>query len=411
MSRSPATRPSTTGLLLDLVRTAGTVSRVELVEAAGLTAGTITNVVRDLIDGGLVHEVGRARTTRGTPRRLIQINPEAGFAVGAQLDRCTTTVVLVDFAGRTQATAGLRGAGQRSPQDTLTTLAEHIDDLLSSAGIVRDRVLGVGLVTHGPQDRARGVLLTDQPSPLWREYPLASALSSALDLPVLLENDATAAAIGEQWAGDVPTATFGVIYMGSGIGGGVVVDGDVYRGRASNTIEIGHITLDQGGAPCVCGNRGCVEVTAGPAAVVAQAMRDRNLAERWSLSGSLDETLVDFERLARASARGDQDAHALLESSAQYLALAAVTLVNLFDLDTIVLAGPAFSTAGPQYRDHVARALSEHALSRELSPAKSLLSANVATAAAVGGALSVLRSSSPGERSRSAAPPPRSLSI
>lgn len=400
MAPGATARPSTTGLLLDLVRTAGTLSRVELAQASGLTAGTITNVMRDLIQGGLVHEVGRARSARGTPRRLIQINPEAGYAVGAQLDRCTATVVLVDFAGRTLATAGMRGAGQNSPQDTLSALAEQIDNLVRSAGVARDRVLGVGLVTHSPQDRERGVLLTDQPSPSWREYPLTRTLSEALDLPVLLENDATAAAIGEQWAGEVPTATFGVIYVASGIGGGVVVDGEVYRGRASNTIEIGHVSTHSEGDLCVCGNRGCIEATAGPSAVVANAFRDKDLVARLSLRGGADETLADFERLARASLRGDSDAHALLAESAHQLGLAAVTLVNLFDLDTIVLAGPAFSTAGPQYRDQIARALSEHALSRELSPAKALLSANVVTAAAVGGALWVLRSSAAGARDR-----------
>jgi predicted NBD/HSP70 family sugar kinase len=393
MPPGPTPRPSTTRLLLDLVRTAGTLSRVELAEVTGLTAGTITNVVRDLILGGLVHEVGRSPSARGTPRRLIQINPEAGFAVGVQLDRCTTTVVLVDFAGRTLATIGLPGAGQGSPPDTLGALAEQIDGLLAGAGVGRDRVLGVGLVTHGPQDRDRGTLLTTQPTPQWREYPLTRTLSEALAVPVLLENDATAAAIGEQWAGAVPTATFGVLYMASGIGGGVVVDGEVYRGRASNTIEIGHVSMDPAGVPCACGNRGCLEAMAGPSAIVAQAVRNQDLVARLSLHGGLDETLADFEHLARAALRGDDDAHALLAESAHQLGQAAVTLVNLFDLDTIVLAGSAFSTAGPQYRDQVARALSQYSLSRELSPARALLSANTATAAAVGGALRVLRSS------------------
>jgi predicted NBD/HSP70 family sugar kinase len=399
-----STRPSTSGLLLDLVRTAGTLSRVELAEATGLTAGTITNVMRELIQGGLVHEVGRSPSARGTPRRLIQINPAAGFAVGAQLDRCTTTVVLVDFAGRTLATVRLPGAGQQSPQHTLDALAEQIDGLLSGAAVARDRVLGVGLVTHGPQDRARGTLLTTQPTPSWRDYPLTRTLSAALALPVLLENDATAAAIGEQWAGNVPTATFGVIYMASGIGGGVVVDGEVYRGRASNTIEIGHVSMNSDGASCACGNRGCLEALAGPSAIVAQALRDPALATRVPLSGKEDETLADFQQLACASLAGDRAAQALIAASAHQIGLAAVTLVNLFDLDTIVLAGSAFSSAGPHYREQVARALSEYALSRELSPAKALLSANVETSAAVGGALWVLRSSATGAPGRLSLP-------
>jgi predicted NBD/HSP70 family sugar kinase len=395
MATTPATRPSirpsTTSRLLDLIRATGTISRVELAEATGLTAGTITNVMRGLIADGLVHEVGRARSSRGTPRRLIQINPDAGLAVGVQIDRSSATVVLVDFAGRTLATAALPGAGQDPPSTTLTVLAERINRLLTAHHVERSRVLGVGLVTHGPQHRERGVLLTDQPSPSWREYPLTETLSAALDLPVRLENDATAAAIGEHWAGDLPTDTFGVIYMASGLGGGVVVDGQAYRGRSANTVEIGHVTLDAAGEPCICGNRGCLQATAGPEAVVARARQDPSLTRRLALSGGPDQTLIDFERLARAAQQGDAAAHALLADSAHQLGWAAVTLVNLFDLDTVVLAGPAFSIAGPQYREHLDLALTEHALSRELSPARALLSANVVTAAAVGGALSVLR--------------------
>jgi predicted NBD/HSP70 family sugar kinase len=411
--RRTVNRPSTAGRLLDLVRTAGTISRVELVEESGLTAGTITNVVRDLIDDGLLHDVGRAQWTGGKPRRLLQINPDAGFALGTQLDESTTTVVLVDFAGRTLASSRLPGAGHDAPEVTLSTLATHVGGLLERTGVAPDRVLGLGLVTHGPQDRERGVLLTAQPTAAWREFPLTGTLSTALGLPVLLENDATAAAIGEQWAGDVPTATFGVIYMASGIGGGVVVDGEVYRGRASNTVEIGHVTLDAEGDSCVCGNRGCLEVTAGPAAIVARAMRNDGLVARLGLrGGTADDSLTDFELIAAASRQGDAEAHALVAASARQIGLAAVTLVNLFDLDTIVLAGPAFSTAGPQYRDQVSEALSKHALSRKLSPAKALLSANVASAAAVGGALSVLRSSAVGGRNGRLTPyPPGPLTL
>src|SRR4051794_13133118 len=392
----PAVRPSTPGLLLDRVRTAGTISRVELAQSTGLTAGTITHIVRKLIHGGLLHEVGRVQSARGTPRRLLQINPGAGAAVGVQLDRATATVVLVDFAGHTLDAVALPGSGPDAPEVTLAALADRIDGLLHRAGVSREQVLGAGLVTHGPQDRRRGVLLTDQPSPRWREYPLTVALSTALGVPVLLENDATAAAIGEQWAGDVSTATFGVVYMASGIGGGVVVDGEVYRGRASNTVEIGHVSLGDDQKPCVCGNHGCLEVLAGPAAVLARALQEPGLGAELCLDGGADQTLADFDRLARASLRGDGRARALLDDSGRQLARAAVTLVNLFDLDTVVLAGSAFSVAGPQYREHVARALSRHALCRDLSPAQALLSANAATAAAVGGALSVLRASATG---------------
>src|SRR3954451_8848659 len=107
----PAVRPSTPGLLLDLVRTAGTISRVELAQSTGLTAGTITHIVRKLIHGGLLHEVGRVQSARGTPRRLLQINPGAGAAVRVERDGSTPTVLLVDLAGLSLEAAALPGSG------------------------------------------------------------------------------------------------------------------------------------------------------------------------------------------------------------------------------------------------------------------------------------------------------------
>ncbi|WP_199041114.1 ROK family transcriptional regulator [Glycomyces salinus] len=383
---------STAGRMLDLLRTQGTLSRVELAERSGLTAGTITHAVRRLIEDGLVREVGRDQQQgRGQPRRLLELDAEAWYAVGIQVDRTTTTIVVLDFAGNRIAGASLRGSGGTGPERTIAALADHVADLLRSAAVGRDRVLGVGLVTHGPQDRERGVLLTAQPDPAWLEFPLTGRLSERLGTPVLLENDATAAAFGEQWAGAVPTATFGLVYMASGIGGGVIVDGEIYRGRASNTVEIGHVVLNGGSTECVCGNRGCAQAEAGPRAVVEQVLAEADLAERIGVRGAPEGTLTDFERIARAWRSGDREAGRLLERSATSIGRAAVTLVNLFDLDTVVLAGPAFLTAGTLYRRHVAAELEQSALSRALSRPEVLISTNVDTAAAIGGALHVLR--------------------
>ncbi|MFI2105533.1 ROK family protein [Isoptericola sp. NPDC019693] len=386
-----ATQVVSSRRLLDLVRTRGTISRVELARLSGLTSPTVTHVVRGLLDLGLVHETGVQRRGRGQPRRLLRVTADAGYAVGIQVDLTSTTAVVVDFAGTTIATTGLRGSGRRSPEETVRALVDHVGDLLASAGVPRDRVLGVGLVTHGPQDRERGMLLTAQPTPAWERYPLTARLAAGLGMPVVLENDATAAAVGELWTRDLDTETFGLVYMASGIGGAVVVDGTAYRGRASNAVEIGHVSLPDARSPCVCGNDGCTQAEAGPAAVVARALARGDVAARWGVRGAVEDTLADFERVARAALRGDADAVRLLTGSAARVGQAATVLVNLFDVDTVLLAGPAFATAGPLYREIVGAALSEHALSRTLSPPRVALSGQVTTAAAVGGALTVLR--------------------
>lgn len=373
------------------MRTRGTVSRVELVGVTGLTPGTITNVVRDLLEEDLVLEVGQARSRGGQPRRLLQLQAQAHYAVGVQMDRCTSSVVLSDFAGGLVAQRTLQGSGNTSPEEMLKLLAEQILNLLETSNIPLAKVLGVSLVTYGPQDQLQGKLMAPRPTAQWYGHPLAPELSRLTELPVLLENDATAAALGEQWLGDVEADTFGVIYIASGLGGGVIVNREVYRGGSSNTVELGHISLDASGPLCECGNRGCVETLYGTAAIVSRALADPRFSARFNLTGRPGDTLADFERLAKAAVDGDTFARSLLDDAARGLGQAAVTLVNLFDLNTVVLAGPALAVAGPILCEGISDVLNQSAFSRELRPVSVVLSSHGSLAAAIGGSLQVLR--------------------
>lgn len=387
------TRPRTRGIVLDLIRSARTVSRVELAVGSGLTGATITNVVRELIHDGLVIEVGRAESTGGKPRTLLRLNAEARYTVGVQVDRGSVVIVIVDLAGQLVARRALGGSGVKSPHETLVMIADHIVGLLESSGVERSRVLGVGLVSHGPQDRLRGRVLIEQPTDGWRDYPITEDLERILQLPVILDNDATAAAIGEFWLGGVhPSSTYGAIYMASGIGGGVVVEGEPYRGASSNGVEIGHISVDVNGDECGCGNTGCLEGFAGPTAIIRGAFANPPLAERLGLTAGPENTLLNFARIGRAATSGDEEAHDLIATSARYLGHAAVTLVNLFDLDLIVLGGPSFAAAGSIYLSAIQAQLDRSSFVRNVHPVSVILSASGADAAAVGGAVLVLRS-------------------
>ncbi|MFF1572531.1 ROK family protein [Leifsonia sp. NPDC058292] len=384
----PGARVPTLAAILDVIRERVTVSRVELVGATGFTAATITHAIRELITVGFVRETGTAQSSLGTPRRLLELEPSACYTVGIQLDRFTATGVVVDLAGHTVARSTMAGAGTREPAEVLAFIADHVDALLASAGLPRDKVLGVGLATYGPQDRDAGVLITAQPTASWLDFPVAHTLAELIGVPVLIENDATAAAIGEEGLGG-RRSSFGTIYMAGGIGGGVVLDGLPYRGATSNGVELGHISIDAQGPWCSCGNRGCVENIGGPTAIVRRALAEPDLAARLRLGGN---TVADFERVARGAMAGDPAARALIEASADALAAATVTLVNLFDLGRVVLAGAAFATAGPLYRDAAQAALDRSAFMRAAHPVTVDLSRQTSDAAAIGGAVIVLRS-------------------
>jgi predicted NBD/HSP70 family sugar kinase len=388
-----ASRPKTRGLVLDVIRAARASSRVELAAATGLTGATISEVVRELMAEGLVVEAGRGAPTGGKPRTLVQLNARGRYSVGVHLERNTCVIVVVDLAGRQVARTSLQGTAVMPPERALPMVAAQVDALLATAAVDREKVLGVGLVGYGPQDRRAGMLLTPQPTEEWLRYPVARRLADSLGLPVLLDNDAAAAAIGEYWMGAVdPRSTYGCIYMATGIGGGVVVAGDVYRGSSSNSVEIGHISIDVNGDECPCGNLGCLENYAGPSAVVRQATATPGLAQRLALDPAGDDFLTEFARIAAAANAGDAAARSLVERSARYLGYAAVTRSSLFDVDTIGLAGPSFAVAGSIYQAVIQQEVDRRTFARRAHPVRVVPSVNGSDAAAIGGAVLVLQS-------------------
>jgi predicted NBD/HSP70 family sugar kinase len=380
-----AAHTSSRSAILDVIRAAGTISRVELTRATGLTAATISTVVRRLIDEGLVVEAGRAESTGGKPRMLLQLDAAARYAVGVHLDHAGITYVIANLGGQVVARWRRPGTGSDDPRDVVARIAGEIAATVARVGVEPVRLLGVGVVSPGPLSTATGMTLAPPVMQHWAEFPLAEALEDAVGLPVLLDNDATAAALGEYWSGGVPTgAVCAALYMGTGIGAGIIVDGTVYRGRSSNAGEIGHVCVDVDGPVCWCGSRGCIEAFAGPSAVVTRAAEAGIALPGRSVS-------EDFAALARAAARGEQEPVRLLADSARYLAAAAQVLANVLDLDLVVLTGASFAHAGSLYLPVVQERLSGGFFARATHDVRVTISSHASEAAAVGGAALVLQ--------------------
>ena len=383
---SGAAHASSRAAILDVIRAAGTISRVHLARTAGLSAPTVSTVVRRLIDDGLVLEVGHGASTGGKRPTLLQLDPRARYAVGVHLDHAGLSCVISDLGGTIVDRWRQPGAGSDDPRDVVTRIARDVDAHLADAGVEPARVLGIGVASPGPIARPTGMTLTPPPMRRWTEYPLATSLADASGLPVVLDNDATAAAVGEYWCGGIDTSTaFAALYMGTGIGAGIVLDGTVLRGASSNAGEVGHICVDVDGPPCWCGGEGCVEVLAGPTAVV-QAARTAGV----DLPGRT--VAEDFAVVAGLATRGDAVPVRLLQDSARYVAVAAQTLANMLDLEAVVLTGPSFAVAGALYLPVVEERLARSFFARETHPTRVAVSANAPEAAAIGAAALVLQS-------------------
>ena len=331
MQRTPGVnlgglRDHNAALLLDLIRRTDGLSRVDLAGSTGLTAQAVSKIVARLISNGLVAESGQAVPTIGKPRTLLRLVADARHAVGVHLDRDELRLVLVDLAGTVLADRHVPG------------LAVSIDQIAGEVRHLTDRVpartmLGVGVGCPGPLDHRTGVLHHANRLSGWENAALGPELAAATGLPVIVDKDTNAAVLAELWTGDTP-AHAAVVYVGTGIGAGLVLDGQVHRGARTNAGEFGHMTMDPNGPDCVCGRRGCLEALCGPAAVVARA------------TGEPAPESALLHRFAQLS-------HAETDWAGDLLGVAVMDLVNLLDLDRVVLAG----RLAPAYLAGVERAL------------------------------------------------------
>ncbi|KQQ22045.1 hypothetical protein ASF48_02110 [Rathayibacter sp. Leaf299] len=365
---------NTRSAILDMVRSSGTVSRIELAEMSGLTATSITRIVKSLIEDRLVIETGFSDSTGGKRRSLLELNPRARYAVGVSLDDERLTYVVVDLGGSVVGQLVSAGIGKSAPADVVPRVAEELEQLFRQLDIPPADVVGVGVAGAG-LDLDTGAGRLSLTADEWDSFAVREALETRIGLPVVRDNDAACAALGQFWVGRIPaTEDFATLYMSNGFGLGLMVGGSVSRGASSNVGEIGHMVVDLDGPDCWCGAQGCLEMVAAPRAVVARALEDAALAAELDLSGDDDRLRHDFNAVARAAASGEARCRALIERSASAVAAAVLSTVNLLDLDRLFLAGPGFADAGAVYvrsvRDRVtrlARARAVHSVQVELS--------------------------------------------
>jgi predicted NBD/HSP70 family sugar kinase len=338
-------------VILETIRRANEgLSRTELVEATGLSAQTVTNITRRLLDEGVILDAGR-RTLNGPgkPRTTLRLNADSRFSIGVHLDPAVMTFVLLDLAG-TVREHGVRRTPVNDPQLIIRAMARTVEELIAGSDVARDRIVGVGVATPGPLDAARGTVI-DPPKLLqWHRVPLRQSLADALGLPVMLEKDTTAAAVAELWTGDdPPDASFLFIYLGIGIGAALVIDGDVVRGSSSNVGEVGHIIVDPSGPDCACGQRGCVEVMCTPQAIVEQAARLGVFDGDATSTDDPESVDARFTELCERAAAGGDRAAAVLEQAARTIGVLISALTNMLDVDRVVLGGPFWSRLAPVY--------------------------------------------------------------
>lgn len=345
-------------VILDLIRRGPGRSRTELQRNSGLSSQTISNITRRLIDIEMIRESEPTDAGRGRPSIPLAVNGGGAFSVGVHIDPARLTLLLLDVAGNVRLRRQLATPQATNPGEVTALIAETIDRLIDDACVDRDRVLGLGIAAPGPLDVQAGVVLDPPQLPKWRDVRLRADLHEATGMPVLLDKDVTASATAELRSSAYTDFLF--LYLGSGVGASVVLQGEVLRGASNNIGEIGDILVDPTAEDLGwSGRRGGLAAACVPEALVIQASQS-GLLPLPDLTDylAIDEALTTLCELA---ARGDDAASAILVRAARRVAVGIGVLVNLLDVPRVVIGGPIWgrltATFSPVIEDAVRREL------------------------------------------------------
>lgn len=354
-------------VVLDAIRrSVAGLSRVELGHATGLSAQTVSNICRRLLDEHMVIVAGKTSNGPGKPRTMLKLNPAGVFAVGVHLDPAVVTFAILDLTGAVVHRSHRATPAASDPEHLIRQIADDIEDLILDSGVERSKIAGLGVATPGPIDPDRGTVVNPPNLLGWHLVPLRDALARATGFEVLIDKDVTAAAVAETWAGGPSGAgSFVFFYLGTGIGAGLVLRDEVVRGSSDNSGEIGHIIVDPDGPPCVCGLRGCIAVACTPQSMVLDAV-DRGVLDALSETPDAQEFDAQFSFLCDLADAGSAAATAILERSAVRAAKAVSVITNLLDVDRVVFGGPYWPRLSELYLLRIPGLLDELMMARSI---------------------------------------------
>jgi glucokinase-like ROK family protein len=255
---------------------------------------------------------------------LLSFNAQVGLALGIEVGVTFIRGTVCDLMGHRLVVHEVDMPADTGVDATLDALVELARHLISQAPDTPMGILGVGVGVPGVVDTAQGTVLL-APNLGWEDFHLRTLLEKSLGLPVYLENEANAAALGEKWFGaGVGAPNLLYISLGMGIGAGVILNGQLFRGSHGLAGEVGHSVVEAGGPPCSCGNRGCWEL----------------YASEKALRKHLGDLALDPDAMFERAEAGDAQVVSALNSVGEYLGVGLVSLINTFDPDIVLIGGP-----------------------------------------------------------------------
>jgi len=344
-------REANLSLVLRNIHNEAPLSRAKLAVMTELNKSTISSLVEDLLARGLIHEIGMGTIGTGRPATLLEINPKAGGIIGVELGVDFVAVALMDFVGKVIWRCKEKADPFEEQTKTIDQTLALVDEAVARCRSSKLRLLGLGLAAPGTVDLQEGVMVFS-PNLRWHNVPLRKIFSEHTGLNVFIENDANAAGVAEHLFGVMrQTRDFIFIYAGVGVGGGLFLNGKLYRGHNGYAGEIGHIsTVSEGtGELCFCGNPGCWETTINQRAVIRRVeacLKNGSSSLIQNLMLEKNESSLSVELIKQAADAGDEAALGSFVEVGRAMGQGIAGIVNIFNPEKVVIGGTLSAASG-----------------------------------------------------------------
>lgn len=378
--------------ILQLIHSGMNNSRLELARQADLSPSSITAIVQRLIKKGLVVESEPSTSQLGRRPVPLQVRRDAAYLLGVDLGSFFLRIVITDVNGeivfRSQTRTDMKVGRERVLEKTFLSVHQAIRE----SNIPQNLIKGIGIAHSGVIDSEAGVVLSyPRPGQMteWKNVPLRARFEKEFNLPCLLEDSVRTSTIAEKCFGaGRELSDFLYVDVGMGIGAGIFLDGKLYRGSGGRAGEFGHITVNESGPLCSCGNTGCLETVASCAAIIQNVRTaiekgiDSKIRE--AAAGDLDN--VSIERIAQAAVEDDSLAYRVLQRSASYIGIGLANLVNLLNPRVVIFGGALFREIPTLIDDPLRRIIKQRSLEKSAHEVQLWVSKLGSEASALGAA-------------------------
>ena len=384
-------RKLNTAIILDSLRLNAPLSRAEISTRTRLNRSTVSSIVTGLIRDGLVREIEFQKDKLGRPGMLMELSPDGACAIGVEIGVDFISIMLADFVAKPIWRSRVAIDPAIGQAAHIKRAGDLIQEALTRAAKAGLRPLGIGVGVPGMVDVPKGDLVY-APNLTWHHVQLRQLLMKRFKMPVFIENDANAAALGEYYFGVAREAkNFIYLSVGVGLGGGIVLGGKLFRGMNGYAGEIGHMALDPNGSLCGCGRRGCWESLVSPRALVQSVqtvLQNGSESLIRELAGN-DLNNITLDQIIQAALADDCVALDALKDVSRWLGVGIANLVNIFNPELVVLGG-ALTRAKSIVIPVIEATVRESALGQPRETLRIAISAHQSEACIVGAAAIVL---------------------